>query len=343
MASIRSFITRFVRATVSHHAATVSHHSATTNTLLHHHHILKPTSPLAFIRSHPFNQRISNHHLFSTFAFQRGATKSRLRRFFDKLMLGMLLIILQICINGVYTITLAKFLKQCRDNLDHEKGTRFKGSVNNFVHSGHAVVIEGYIKPLQRNGVDLGFQYYYIVTEVLSKPDQIDSAMERNSLIIANKGLNKNQNVAEEKKSYVSGEEPEVVIKWRTGRSGEVSNDVANPPKSRFLLKGLVLEGRITQSAAFYVAAKVQIAKLLHDAVKDFKGLSDALREGHSVIIVRSVKPMKHGFEEKEDKWGKRLVVKIWDSECHVFAQVLDKHDEKYMPHNAVSAAVVEE
>lgn len=79
---------------------------------------------------------------------------------------------------------------------------------------------------------------------------------------------------------------------------------------------------------------------LLINALKDFKGLSDALLEGHSVVIVRSVKPIKHVFEE-EDNLGKPLVVKVWDSESHIFAKVLDKHDDKYSPHNAVSADAI--
>lgn len=58
---------------------------------------------------------------------------------------------------------------------------------------------------------------------------------------------------------------------------------------------------------------------------------------------MRTVKPIKHGFKEEEDKWGKRLVVKVWDSECHISAQVLDNHDDKYTPHNVVSAAATEE
>lgn len=73
-------------------------------------------------------------------------------------------------------------------------------------------------------------------------------------------------------------------------------------------------------------------------AVKDFKGLSDALLEGHSVVVVRSVKPLKHVFEE-EDKWGKPPAVKVWDSESHICAKVLDEHE--YTPHNVVSADAI--
>lgn len=101
-----------------------------------------------------------------------------------------------------------KFMKRFRSILDYGSGTKFKGSLTNFVHKGHTVVIDGFVKPLNRNGVELGFEYYCIATEVLSQPDQIVAATKRNSCFIAEK-----LNVADEKLN-VSGEDREVLINW---------------------------------------------------------------------------------------------------------------------------------
>lgn len=86
-------------------------------------------------------------------------------------------------------------------SLDEEVGTKFKGSLPNLVHEGHTVVVEGFIKPLKDDSLKWHYEYYCSVTEVLSQPDLIVAAMDRNTNIIADK-----QNVAlEEPEAAING------------------------------------------------------------------------------------------------------------------------------------------
>ena len=67
-----------------------------------------------------------------------------------------------------------------------------------------------------------------------------------------------------------------------------------------------------------------------------FKGLTDALQEGCSIVVESSVKLIKHESKE-EDESGKCVLVKVSGKEHHYSAAVLAKHNhEKYVPQNEV-------
>ncbi|XP_017218346.1 uncharacterized protein LOC108195857 [Daucus carota subsp. sativus] len=338
MGTTRSSLTRMLRAAVSHRI--------TTPTLPHPdnnlHHILTSTSTLFSAPPDHFNPRISNPHFFSTSRrvesratkpdllrllskpwVSRG-TKSKLRRLYKKLVNGMRRVIIHICVTGVSIIMLGQFLAKYCESLDHEMGTKFSGSLPDYLRKGHTVVIDGFIKPVSTCGeLSKGFEYYYAVTEVLSEPHEIVAAMAGNKHII-----NVKQNVATE------GEELNIGC---ITAEDKVSDDVANPSTTP---GELVLEGRVKQSVVFSWMAKVEIERKLWEVLYDFEGLGDALREGHSVFVKRSVKPVKHQEMEEEDKSGKIVAVKVWDRECNISAEVLAKHDGKCMPQDAPAVAI---
>lgn len=98
----------------------------------------------------------------------------------------------------------------------------------------------------------------------------------------------------------------------------------------------LVLEGRVNQSVVFSIIAKIDIYILLKAALHDFEGLPDALQEGHSVLVERSVNVIRHEVKE-EDKLGKSVAVKVFGSEYLLSAEVLARQDKKGMSPDATA------
>ena len=95
---------------------------------------------------------------------------------------------------------LCRFVAKYYESLDHEMGTKFSGSLPDYLRKGHTVVIDGFLEPVGKWGaVDRGFEYYYAATEVLSEPHEIVAAMAGNKHII-----NVKQNVATEEEELNS-------------------------------------------------------------------------------------------------------------------------------------------
>ncbi|KAJ4841856.1 hypothetical protein Tsubulata_030811 [Turnera subulata] len=111
----------------------------------------------------------------------------------------------------------------------------------------------------------------------------------------------------------------------------------ANPSKARFRLGGLVLEGSVNQPASSPEMEFV-ITDLVTDILVRYQGsLPDLFREGHSVVVEGFVRPFT---EETRGSAGKKGVSdKARQGECYFeAAEVLAKHDEKYMPQEVAAA-----
>ncbi|XP_061355117.1 cytochrome c-type biogenesis protein CcmE homolog, mitochondrial [Gastrolobium bilobum] len=110
-----------------------------------------------------------------------------------------------------------------------------------------------------------------------------------------------------------------------------------NPTKSRFRLGGLVLEGSVVHPASSPEVEFV-VTDLITDIVVRYEGsLPDLFREGHSVVVEGFVKPITE--EIKKEVSGKSVSGKAKSGECYFSAaEVLAKHDEKYMPQEVAAA-----
>ncbi|GAB4836965.1 hypothetical protein Ancab_001879 [Ancistrocladus abbreviatus] len=114
-----------------------------------------------------------------------------------------------------------------------------------------------------------------------------------------------------------------------------------NPSKNRFRLGGLVLEGSVNQPASSPEMEFV-ITDLVTDILVRYQGsLPDLFREGHSVVVEGFVKPFTQEIKREPSMSGKGKEVraKARSGECYFSAaEVLAKHDEKYMPKEVAAA-----
>ncbi|XP_063947432.1 uncharacterized protein LOC108218044 isoform X2 [Daucus carota subsp. sativus] len=348
MATTRSSITRLLRAAFSHHPATKTllrpHHNS-------HHplHTFTPTSPLSFLRSRPSNLPISNFHLFSTSRPGLPRATESERPISSHLPASCTL---PVAVVAFQCWVLYELYKKFLTRLGDGEGTKFKGSLPNLLREGHSLVVEGKITMNELPYLE----YCFAATEVLSKPEELAAAMERNNYILAQKlkvaeeeklkvtaedklnvedgdKLNvseETQNIEDEKQN-VAVKEPEVMVD-----SDKILNDVTNRPEVKICPDGLVFEGRVTQSRGLTHTCEVLSAPMIKVVLAKFKGLTDALQEGCSIVVESSVKLIKHESKE-EDESGKCVLVKVSGKEHHYSAAVFAKHNhEKYVPQNEV-------
>lgn len=123
-----------------------------------------------------------------------------------------------------------------------------------------------------------------------------------------------------------------------------LSKHAENPTKSKFRLGGLVLENSLTPIPNSPEMEFV-ITDLITDILVKYDGsLPDLFREGHSVVVEGFIKPFTEEMKKKENGIlsEKKLQVteKARSGDCYfAAAEVLAKHDEKYMP-SEVAAAI---
>ncbi|KAJ0987954.1 hypothetical protein J5N97_006310 [Dioscorea zingiberensis] len=110
----------------------------------------------------------------------------------------------------------------------------------------------------------------------------------------------------------------------------------ADPSKSRFRLGGLVLEGSVVHPNSASPEMEFVITDLITDILVRYEGsLPDLFREGHSVVVEGFVRPTPaEGMGP-----GPKVSEKARKNGCFFkAAEVLAKHDEKYMPKEVAAA-----
>lgn len=112
----------------------------------------------------------------------------------------------------------------------------------------------------------------------------------------------------------------------------------ANPTKNRFRLGGLVLEGSIVEPSSTSPEMEFVITDLVTEILVRFEGsVPDLFREGHSAVVEGFLRP----FDESDRPATRGSVVSetARAQDCYFrAAEVLAKHDEKYMPKEVAEA-----
>lgn len=244
-----------------------------------------------------------------------------------------------------------------------------RGAFPGLYRNGHSVVVEGFAEPSVVLGGRLARpvghrcrEYFLSFTEVIDNPERVDTAVERNRNIMAEK-----LKVAEELKlstSYLKTAnwvEQEAVVNWYTTSRDVITKSAAHllKPKS----KGMPYSTRI-HKIPLSPESEINMIMMIKNTLVRFQGLSELLGEGDSIFIkVLEKEVFDHHItfthNIKEDEWDeileadklveilkeKSAVSMIVQSSDKVYLfsiELLPKHDEKYWPHDVADVTVPE-
>ncbi|KAL1819830.1 hypothetical protein ACET3Z_014699 [Daucus carota] len=212
---------------------------------------------------------------------------------------------------------------------------RFHGLLEDMYREGHGVVVEVLVlvRSIEENkmsnaaaknvGAKVPLELYISATEVLFEKHPVLTAMQRNYTILAAKQI-------------YSKDNDKILAKTK---GGEIKISTPADDLSKSESKRIVIELNSEFDST--------ITKLVLFTLDKFQDLPKLLGEGHSVFVkgfinlsLNSIKSDEINKVRSDDNWPKIVTGKTEKGEYVFLAEAITKDDERYMPREAVAAAI---